>query len=241
MKGQPSQLRARTNFIAALETACRIYAPARKMCIFSYESFSETPYQPNVASKIIGLAFLSAVAAWEDFVKEVYLGYLCGYPAPNGYRPKLHSDPAKNKAHALLLAAGESKPAEAERKLRWNSFKWIKSLSEVHFTKESVFLRVTADDILWLDLAQVVRNRVAHNSNKAKQQYKSTLNQLMRQPLNTPLPRGFALGKFLICTIGNERQFKSLQSDEHHWGDIFEGYISFWIRLAYLLCPGDNN
>ena len=171
------------------------------MCIFSYESFHETPYQPNVAVKIIGLAFLSAVAAWEDFVEEIYLGYLCSYPAPNGYRPKLRIGSAQNKAHALLLAAGESKPTEAERKLRWNSFKWIKSLSEVHFTKENVFLQVTDDDIAWLDLAQVVRNRVAHNSNKAKQQYKSALNKLMKEPISTPLPRGFAPGKFLIDLV----------------------------------------
>ena len=238
-KGDRSQKRARTQLLSALDTACRIYGPAREMCVFSQESFNESTYQPNVAAKVVGLAFLSAVAAWEDFVEEVYLGYLSGYAAPNGYVPKLRSGIAQNKAHALLLAAGESNPREAERKLKWSSFKWVRSLSEVHFSKDNVFLKVAAQDLAWLDLAQTVRNRIAHNSEKAKHQYKIALNRLMGQPDNLALPKGFAPGKFLAYTTANDPQLASLRADEHHWGDIFEGYISLWNRLASQLCPGD--
>lgn len=109
-RGARSQKRAREDFLLALDTACRIYAPAREMCRFSQDSFNESTYQPNVAAKIVGLAFLSAVAAWDDFLESVYLGYLSGYPAPSGYLPVLRSGPALNKAHALLLAAGEANP-----------------------------------------------------------------------------------------------------------------------------------
>jgi hypothetical protein len=178
------------------------------------------------------------VAAWEDFVEDVYLGYLCGYPAPNGYVPKLRCGPAQNKSHALLLAAGESNEREAERRLKWSNFKWVSSLSEVHFSRENVFQRVTDVDVAWLDLAQTIRNRVAHNSEKAKQQYKVALNRLMGDRPDAALPRGFAPGKFLIYTTSADSQLRSLQSDEHHWGDVFEGYVSLWQRLASQLCPG---
>ena len=238
-RGSRSLHRARTQFLAALDTACRIYGPAREMCIFSQESFHEFTYQPNVAAKVVGLAFLSAVAAWEDFVEEVYLGYLSAYPAPSGYLPRLRSGPAQSKAHALLLAAGDSTPKEAERKLKWSSFKWVRNLSEVHFSKENVFLKVSIQDVGWLDLAQTVRNRIAHNSEKAKHQYKIALNRLMGQPDTLALPKGFAPGKFLIYTTANDPQLAPLRADEHHWGDIFEGYISLWNRLALQLCPGD--
>ena len=237
--GARSQQRARADFLLALDTACRIYGPARGMCVFSQDSFNESEYQPNVAAKIVGLAFLSAVAAWEDFVQEIYLGYLSGYPAPSGYLPKLRAGPAQNKAHALLLAAGDSNPREAERKLKWGSFKWVRSISEVHFTRENVFLKVGESDVAWLEVAQTVRNRVAHNSEKAKHHYKVALNRLMGEPNDSALPRGFAPGKFLIYTTSNDRQLATLRGDHHHWGDVFEGYISLWQRLGSELCPGD--
>lgn len=238
-RGARAQQRARADFLLALNTAHRIYGPAREMCIFSRDSFNESEYQPNVAAKIVGLAFLSAVAAWEDFVEEVYLGYLSGYPAPSGYCPKLRAGPAQNKAHALLLAAGDGNPREAERKLRWGNFRWVRGTSEVHFNRENVFMKVSEKDVAWLELAQTVRNRVAHNSEKAKHQYKVALNRLMGEPNDSALPRGFAPGKFLIYTTSNDVQLAALRGENHHWGDIFEGYVSLWNRLAHELCPGD--
>ncbi len=236
-RGSRAQTRAKTELHRSLDTACRIYGPAREMCQFTYESFTESNYQPNVAAKVVGLAFLSAVSAWEDFVQEVYLGYLCGYPAPNGYKPRLRAGPAQNKSHALTLAAGESNEREAERKLKWSSFKWIQSLATVHFASGNVFEKIRSDDVAWLDLAQTVRNRVAHNSEKAKLQYKTALNRLMNDKPDSPLPPGFAPGKFLIYTTSADKQLRPLMQDDHQWPDVFEGYISLWSRLANELCP----
>jgi hypothetical protein len=207
------------------------------MCRFDHESFNETTYQPNVAAKVVGLAFLSAVAAWDDFVQEVYLGYLCGYPAPNGYTPRLRAGPAQNKTHALKLAAGESNERDAERKLRWSSFKRVQALATVHFAPNNVFAEVLAQDVDWLDLAQIIRNRVAHNSEKAKSQFKVALNRLVDDKPDAPLPHGFSPGKFLIYRTDLDKQLMPLTQDHHHWPDIFEGYISLWERLADQLCP----
>ncbi len=236
-RGSRAQATAKKQLLSALETAMRIYAPAREMCRYSSESFNETTYQPNVAAKVVGLAFLSAVAAWEDFVEDVYLSYLCGYQAPNGYAPRLRAGRAQNKTHALLLAAGESNEKEAERKLRWSNFKWVQALSTVHFVPNNVFTAVADQDVAWLDLAQIVRNRVAHNSEKAKSQYKAALNRLMREKPDSPLPRGFSPGKFLIYQTHADEQLIPLMEDHHYWPDIFEGYMSLWQRLADRLCP----
>ena len=186
---------------------------------------------------MVSLAFLSAVAAWEDFVEDVYLGYLCGYAAPGGYQPRMLAGPAQNKTHALKLAAGEWNSKEAERKLRWNSFKWVQGISKVHFAPSNVFVKVPAQDVAWLDLAQIVRNRVAHNSEKAKAQFKVALNLLVNNDKNEPLPRGFSPGKFLVYRTDSDKELMSLAQDHHYWPDVFEGYISLWERLANELCP----
>ena len=236
-RGSRAQERAKSAFHNSLNTACRIYRPARQMCCFTYESF-ESEYQPNVAAKVVGLAFLSAVAAWEDFLEEVYLGYLCAYPAPNGYKPQLRAGPAQNKSHAIALAAGESNEREAERKLRWSSFKWVQALASIHFTQSNLFSKVSTEDVIWLDLAQIIRNRVAHNSERAKVQIKSALNRLMNDKSDSPLPPGFSPGKFLIYLTNADKQLRPLMQNDHHWPDVFEGYISLWTRLANELCPG---
>lgn len=236
-RGAQAQARSKKQFFRSLDTAVRIYAPAREMCRFNAESFGETVYQPNVAAKVVSLAFLSAVAAWEDFVEDVYLGYLCGYAAPNGYKPRLLAGPAQNKTHALKLAAGESNEKEAERKLRWNSFKWVQGISSVHFENNNVFAKVTPQDVAWLDLAQIVRNRVAHNSEKAKSQFKVALNLLVNSKKDDPLPYGFSPGRFLIFRTDAAKELMPLAQDHHHWPDVFEGYMSLWERLANELCP----
>lgn len=236
-RGSRAQARAKADLFRSLETAMRIYGPAREMCRFTYESFGESTYQPNVAAKVVGLAFLSAVSAWEDFVGESYLGYLCGYAAPNGYRPRLRTGPAQNKTHALTLAAGESNERDAARRLKWSNFGWVQALASVHFAPDNVFARVTAADVAWLDLAQVVRNRIAHNSEKAKLQYKVALNRLLDDKPDAPLPRGFGPGKFLIYRTDSDQQLRPLMQDQHYWPDVFEGYISLWVRLGNEICP----
>lgn len=236
-KGSSAQKRAKSDFFAALETSLRIYGPARDMCRYDGDSFEGSTYQPNVAAKVVGLAFLGAVAAWEDFLADVYLGYLSGYVAPNGYAPELVSGRALNKSHARLLAAGESRPGEAERKMRWNNFRWIQALSRIHFKGGRPFHLVDEADIKWLELSVIIRNRVAHNSDNARRNFKNSVNRLFHLPQNSPLPRGFSPGQLLIVLLETNPELYRLRDDDHFWGDIFEGYISLWRRLADQICP----
>lgn len=208
------------------------------MCKYDYESFEESTYQPTVAAKVVGLAFLGAVAAWEDFLADVYLGYLSGYSAPSGYAPDLVSGKAMNKSHARLLAAGENRANEAERKMRWNNFRWVQALAQIHFRGGRPFNQVVEADIKLLDLAIVIRNRVAHNSDSAKKKFKDGVNRLFHLPPDTPLPRGFSPGQLLICFLEPHRELQTLRHGDHFWGDMFEGYVTFWQRLADQLCPG---
>ncbi len=237
IRGTSTQIRTKADFISSLTTASRIYYPAREMSIYDYNSFENTSYQPNVAAKVVGLAFLSAVSAWEDFISNIYLGYLSGYPTESGYLPKLRYGKAQNKTHALLLAAGERNKRDAERRMRWGNFHWVQATSEIHFGKGNVFQLISPLDVEYLDLAIVLRNRVAHNSDAAKLQFKSAVNRLLNFPKNAPLPTGFSPGKLMVSSIESNSRLKHLQSDEHHWGDIFEGYISLWERIADQLCP----
>jgi hypothetical protein len=83
----------RRNFESALSTAFRIYGPVREDCIWSYESINESSFHPRVASKIVGLSFLSIVSAWEEYLEGSFLRYMAGAKSESGYSPRLRMDP----------------------------------------------------------------------------------------------------------------------------------------------------
>ncbi|MGT2505581.1 hypothetical protein [Cupriavidus basilensis] len=237
-KGTAAQKRTKQELFAALDTACRIYGPAREMCVYNHESFEEGAYQPNVAAKVVGLAFLGAVSAWEDFIADTYLGYLCGYPSEGGYLPEALCGQALNRTHALMLASGEANPKDAERRMRWNSPRWMKGTSRIHFKSDNPFHGITEPTVKWLEAAVVIRNRVAHNSNKAKSQFKDIANWMIGAPKGSSLLPGYSPGRLLIEHLEPYPSLHHLRDDDHFWGDIFEGYVSLWRRLADEISPG---
>lgn len=223
---------------ASLGTALRIYAPARSQCRRDYDAIHYADYHPVVAAKVIGLAFLSALTAWEDFLSEVFLGYMCGYRAPSGYAPKLKTGPSQNRNHAIQVLTGEANHREAERKTRWNSVQWIKAVAAIHFRPGDPFTKMAEPVAQYLGFATVIRNRVAHSSEKAKAQFKDVANKILQRPAGTALERGFSPGQLLIAESSGAFPAPELDLDDHPgWGDNFEGYISLFMEEANRLVP----
>lgn len=223
-----------------LMTSMRIYTPTRHCCRLDYDSFFDSFYQPRVASKVIGLAFLNAVMAWEDFLQESFLGYMCGHSAPNGYAPKLRCGAAADKRHAAQVLAAELNSKEADRRLRWNSFRWVVSAASIHFHSKNPYSTTPELVIKHLEYATTIRNRVAHNSGKARSQFKTVSNQLRNLDPKTALPRGFSPGQLLIEEA--QDTFPSSEKDDFafEWGDNFEAYICLWLEQAARIVPEAN-
>lgn len=218
-------------------TALRIYAPARDCCRLGYDSFLYSVYQPRVAAKVIGLAFLDAVTAWEDFLQQVFLGYMCGYCAPTGYCPKLRAGNAVNRTHAVQLLSGEVNPKEADRRCRWNSIRWVVSVASIHFQSPNPFSSMPENVAKHLEYATTIRNRVAHSSEKALDSFRSAANLLRKLDSNKKLPRGYSPGQLLIDDADDS--FPSNESDDFvcEWGDFFEAYVCLCLEQAERIVP----
>jgi hypothetical protein len=205
---------------------------------YRYESFNEQPYQPRVAQKVVGLAFLSGVTAWDEFIEHLFLGYMAGDQDRSGYAPTLILGPCRNRSHAVrvLGAVGAGDP---QRLLRWSDWSWVTHVASVYFRAGEPFSRVKESLVSRFRDAQVIRNRVAHHSANARRQFKKCVNALLGQSKNQPLPRGFSPGEFLAC-IPPEGQFPPftiLPRDQHTWGDFFECFVSMYFEAAMMLCP----
>ncbi len=232
-----AQAASKASLELSLQTALRIYSPARHQCRRDYDAIHFADYHPAVAAKIIGLAFLSALTAWEDFLSEVFLGYMCGYQTPNGYAPRLRTGASQNRTHAIQVLTGEKNPKDAERKTRWNSIKWVQSVSSIHFRSGDPFTSMHRDVSQHLEWATTIRNRVAHNSDKARFQFREVTNLLLRRPAGTAIGRGFSPGQLLISTSPNTFPAPELDYAHETWGDNFEAYISLFLEEARRIVP----
>lgn len=219
-----AQAASKASLEASLMTALRIYGPTRCQCRRDYDNIRFADYHPVVAAKIIGLAFVSALTAWEDFLSEVFLGYMCGYQSPNGYAPRLRTGASHNRTHAIQVLTGEANPKEAERRTRWSTIRWVQSVAPIHFRAGDPFTSMDRHVTLHMEWATSIRNRIVHNSDKARAQFKDVANRLLQRPANTPIGRGFSPGQLLIAHSLDT--FPAVELDYEFcetWGRQFRG------------------
>lgn len=236
--GQVSIKSVRKNFESAIETALRIYAPVRHDCVWNHESINEGTFHPRVAYKVVGLAFLSIVAAWEEYLESSFLRYMAGAKSESSYSPKLRIGKCQDATHSLQVLTGTKNPQDAARFTRWSDYAWVLSRAEIYFVKSEPYSRIPP---LYQDRirdAQIIRNRVAHSSSKARNQFKTMTNTNVQEPKNSPMAKGFSPGKYLIHTKP-EIVFKKswIDSHDYQWRDIFECYIHMFYEIIEILSP----
>ena len=228
----------RSDFEGAILTALRIYAPVRDNCVWNYESINESSFHPRVAMKIVGLSFLCLVTAWEEYLEHTFLRYMAGAESQSSYAPKLRLGKCKNSTHALQVLTGCTSSKEAPRHTRWSDYKWVCNRASIFFHHGEPFSRISPLFAKRLEDAQVIRNRVAHSSPKARRQFKEMTNTNVGVRRDTPLDHGFSPGKYLIHNdpeIIFERTW--IDSKECHWGDIFECYVNMFWDIIEQLTP----
>lgn len=227
-------------FERSVVSAFRIYAPLRSNCIWDYDSINDGPFHPRVASKIVGLAFLSMVSAWEEFAEQLFYRYMIGGATESGYAPKLRLGPCDSIRHAIEVLSGSSR--HSDRFGKWNDFAWVLEKASIFFVKGTPFSAVPTLFRERLSDAQIVRNRVAHSSAKARAQFRRLANRTMGSAEDSRLPRGFSPGRLLIWNQPRNVFGKDWVDSHDHdfdWDDMFECYTAMFLELADILAPAN--
>jgi hypothetical protein len=113
------------------------------------------------SSRVVSLAFLQMVTAWEDFLECVFLRYMLGAESPGGYKPRLLQAKPKNLDAAFELLC------EVKEKdyISWSNSRKIRERAKLYFEKGEPFQVIQGEH--FKDMI-TIRNRIAHCSDASK-------------------------------------------------------------------------
>jgi len=214
-----------------VESSRSLHAAIRPYTVRSYEGIAENPLHPNQARKVVGLALIGALAAWEEFLEAVFVRYLAGACSPSGYVPSLRLGQADSIKHAYEVLTGDSRYNPEKKVLSWTSLPAVIKSVELLFCEGHPF-RVPLEE--WeqsLQDAFIIRNRVAHSSRKARNDFKRVALQHLGRSENGSLSQGYSAGDLLLES--SVRGFRSLGKQD----DYFSAYMTMLLDLARKIAP----
>jgi len=138
-----------------------------------------------------------------------------------------------------LRVLGAASGGEPHRSLRWNDWAWVTHVAPIFLRNGEPFSQIDALTVARLRDAQMIRNRVAHDSTKARHQFKRCVNSLKGQTVNSALPRGFTPGEFLAdeAPVALFCDFNVYPAEQHTWGDFFECFVAMFFEASVILSP----
>ena len=159
------------------------------------ESAKEGCLSRSQSSRVVSLAFLQMVTAWEDFVECIFLRYMIGAESPSGYKPRLLQTKPKNLDAAFELLC-EGKKLEF---LKWSNSNTIKDRAKVYFEKVEPFQVIRGDH--FKDIF-TIRNRIAHCSDASREDFIALARLYRNGKSATKLKGGFRADHLLVeCPI----------------------------------------
>lgn len=137
---------------------------------------------------MVELAFLKSFLAWERFLEESFVLYLLGKRAPRGRKPHRFAVPPDTRAARDLISG--NRPYA-----KWDGGATLER-ANVFFRGGRPYTTAIEPRRHLLHEAQTIRNAIAHESQRARQQFET----LVRTKLGT-LPPKATVGIFLTTAV----------------------------------------
>ena len=175
------------------------------------------------SSRVVSLAFLQMVTAWEDFVECVFLRYMLGAESPSGYKPRLLQAKPKNLDAAFELLC-EGKKLEF---LNWSNSRKIRERAKLYFEKGEPFQVIQGDH--FKDMI-TIRNRIAHCSDASKEDFIELARLYRSGRSTTTLKGGFRVDHLLVECPTRRWPDKSRQP-------LFMRYLKILREAGHIIAP----
>jgi hypothetical protein len=234
MARRPEVEHTKLRFLASIASARSL---ANEILAIPQKVNPQTPgpglYTGHVG-QVIELAFMGMVASWEEFLEQVLVRYVAGAsaaprtPGTPGYRPTPKYGLATSLSHAYEVLTLNPNFSASRDFLKVSDPKWVKRTVDFFFTTHPFgVLTTNADSIR---LANKIRDRVAHDSEKCRTDFKEVAVHFLR-PGGNKLRHGYTPGHLLLDPV--RRRFPQAMYGHSH----FEAYQQMYEDMASVIVP----
>jgi len=231
-RGRPPKVdHIREDFLFQIEAARRLESAVRPLT--TIHPNAARGLHPKHVYRTVELAFMGVCAAWEDFVEDTLVRYLANAETDSGYRPRLRVGSCQSISHAFQVLSG--KPAYDPEKvfMTWTNPTSVIDLAEVFFVGGAPFKIPLNREAARLKHAVKIRNRVAHASEKSRNDFREAANYVLQRAANAPLGKGYRVGELLSSNATGYFgvNIPALQIT------VFEAYMRLYAQLALEVVP----
>lgn len=229
MSRQPNVTATRNDFIKILDSNLNLFETILPYSKFSYHN-NRADFHPGQATRVVGLCFMSSIGAWEEFLGDTFIRYMAGAITPT-YLPNLKIGKCQGIAHAIEVLGGKSGYDLTKNYLTWTNYGDVISKAKIYFERGEPFSKVPHVYKDRIADAIVIRNRVAHTSEKCVKDFAKVAKPLLGLSLTDKLPQGMSVGKLLLKT--QVKHFQSFNNSPTY----YKAYDSMLRHLAYMIVP----
>jgi hypothetical protein len=212
-----------TAFSGSLHSAENLYVAVEGFCKWTYKGVNLEALHPAQARRVVALCFLAAVGSWEQFVEACFVRYLAGAKSASGKHPHLRFGPAASLKYAYAVISGKPGFDPEKNYLSWTVEDTLKR-SSLFFGVGDPFKRAIQPAQEALDDAAIIRNRVAHASQKSRIAFRTVARKLRHGQLR----QGYSVGDLLL-----EENAKPAKVSSQPDGVLFDRYITLFRDLAF--------
>ncbi len=230
MAGRPAEVQhVRTTFASECSSARALVAAI--LAVPAKVRPSPNPgLHPRHAEQVVELAFMAIVASWEEFLEDSLVRYVAGAKTASNYRPTPKFGLASNITHAYQIVSQNANYDRQRDYLKVTDPNWVRNSASFIFSAHTYTFLQTKTDLI--RHASAIRNRVVHNSEKCRTDFKATALYFL-QPANGKLSQGYGPGKLLLSSVQRHFGQRAVQQGLTH----FEAYLQMYDSLAAQIVP----
>jgi hypothetical protein len=180
------------------------------------------------------LAFLGVCGAWEEFLERSMVRYMAGAKTSSGFAPTLSLGKCQNIPHAYQVVSGDPDHDPLKHFLTWTNPPAVVKLGRIFFKQGEPFTCAITKRFAPLKLAVRIRNRVAHASEKCKDDFKSAALSLLGRASTDKLGQGYRVGDLLNEPVPAAIFGSTTASSS---ATVFQAYMQMYRELAKAIVP----
>jgi hypothetical protein len=185
---------------------------------------------PKHVNQVTELAFMGVVSAWEEFLDRTLARYVAGAVTNSGYSPSNKYGSGDSISHAYELLSQDANYDPQKHYLKVSDPRWVWRTADFFFSQHPY--RCLSNKSELLKHANHIRNRIAHDSEKCKADFKAAAVWFI-QPQDGQLTKGYGPGALLTTVVLRHFSQQAIQSGRSH----FEAYLRLYENLAGSIVP----